>query len=221
MAPSQLSLPSCAWHPKRGQRTDTTWRSGKFSGWHKHWKGGRGAEAIVAAGCFTLWNQVTLSRRSNTLIHINPAVAVSGTTAHPQMFTVLCRGCVCKGGEDLSHPACLAQRTVLRASGAFYWNRGCMCYVMGTSSQQVDHWLARLINATTGKKSEKLESALLMSMVPPRAGVLPWEWAPNWTGGTRAGQWYQSQYQSWPMAHQQPHAGCGTRKEAGRKGTSC
>lgn len=40
-----------------------------------------------------------------------------------------------------------------------------------------------LINARTGKKTEKLESGLLMSMVPPRAGTLPQEWALNWTGG--------------------------------------
>lgn len=40
VAPSQLRLPSCAWHPKQGQRTDPTWRSGNFSGWQQAAEGG-------------------------------------------------------------------------------------------------------------------------------------------------------------------------------------
>lgn len=45
--------------------------------------------------------------------------------------------------------------------------------MMGAAPHKLDCGLARLVSAMTGKKAEKLESGLLMSVVPPRAGALP------------------------------------------------
>lgn len=142
VAPSQLHLPSCAWHPKWGQRTDPTGRSGKFSGWQqavegrqRNWNhcGGRLLHIIKPSyPVQALW-------RSNTPIHLNPSSSSFGQHGpSPSVYSSV-QNCVSKGGGDLSLPACPAQGTVRPAAGAFYWNRGCMCYVMGTSYQKVDH----------------------------------------------------------------------------------
>lgn len=51
-------------HDTPNQVREQIWREEveSFHDGSKQWKGGRGAEAIVVAGCFTLWNQVTQSR---------------------------------------------------------------------------------------------------------------------------------------------------------------
>lgn len=150
----------------------------------------------------TLW-------RSNTPIHLNPSSSISGHhSPSPSVYSSVQR--LSKGGGDLSHPACPAQRTVLRAAGAFYWNRGCMCYVMGTSSWKLDHWLARLINARTGKKARETGECFANEHGPT------YSWSPALKMGSKLDRWYQS-WQSWPMAHQQSHAGVQGRSQVERE----